>query len=198
MKPKTLFISSVKNKSKSGSTQHLEDSSLDDQSSKQVMEDNLDKQSDEKEVEKKQTIWDQITTAQFISAVKELGSDKKQLEMETWHLNDFTSSKESIWGRLISKLKLNQTEKIRKSLYDDSRRHCQKIADDLSKSHQDSVEKVNESDKENKVELLLPKSIDPRIPLDRARRVVLGTLLERLERSPGRIWAGFNQSYHHK
>ncbi|CAF5082334.1 unnamed protein product, partial [Rotaria sp. Silwood1] len=34
-------------------------------------------------------------------------------------------------------------------------------------------------------------TIDPRIPLDRARRVVLGTLLEQLERSPGRIWAGF-------
>ncbi|CAF3915487.1 unnamed protein product [Rotaria sp. Silwood1] len=60
----------------------------------------------------------------------------------------------------ISKLKLNQTEKIRKSLYDDWRRHCQKIADDLSESHQDSVEKVNESDKENKVELLLPKSVN--------------------------------------
>ena len=34
--------------------------------------------------------------------------------------------------------------------------------------------------------------IDPRTPLDRARRVVLGTLLERLERAPERIWAGFS------
>ncbi|CAF3960180.1 unnamed protein product, partial [Rotaria sp. Silwood1] len=132
MKRKTPFTSSGKNKSKSRSTQHIEESSSDDQSCKQVMEDNLDKQSDEKEVGKKQTIWDQITRKQFISAVKELGSDKKQLEKETWRFNDFTSSKESIWGRLISKLKLNQTEKIRKSLYDDWRRHCQKIADDLS------------------------------------------------------------------
>ncbi|CAF5148878.1 unnamed protein product, partial [Rotaria sp. Silwood1] len=35
-------------------------------------------------------------------------------------------------------------------------------------------------------------TIDPRIPLDRARGVVLGTVLERLERSRGRIWAGFS------
>ncbi|CAF4852176.1 unnamed protein product [Rotaria sp. Silwood1] len=97
--PGTPFTSSGKNKSKSRSTQHIEESSSDDQSCKQVMEDNLDKQSDEKKVGKKQTIWDQITRKQFISAVKELGSDKKQLEKETWRFNDFTSSKESIWGR---------------------------------------------------------------------------------------------------
>ncbi|CAF1548993.1 unnamed protein product, partial [Rotaria sp. Silwood1] len=35
-------------------------------------------------------------------------------------------------------------------------------------------------------------TIDPRAPLDRARRVVRGTQLERLERAPGRIWAGFS------
>ncbi|CAF5180904.1 unnamed protein product, partial [Rotaria sp. Silwood1] len=33
---------------------------------------------------------------------------------------------------------------------------------------------------------------NPKLPLDGARRVVLGTLLERLERAPGRIWAGFS------
>ncbi|CAF1546769.1 unnamed protein product, partial [Rotaria sp. Silwood1] len=32
-------------------------------------------------------------------------------------------------------------------------------------------------------------TIDPRTPLDRGRRVVLGTLLERLERAPERIMA---------
>ncbi|CAF3275361.1 unnamed protein product [Rotaria sp. Silwood2] len=160
MKRKTPFTSSVKNKSKSRSTQHIEDSSSDDQSSKQVMEDNLDEQSNEKEVEKKQTIWDQITRKQFISAVKELGSDKKQLDEETWRFNDFTRSKESIWSRLISKLKLNQTENIRQSLYNVWRRNRQKSADVLFESHQDSVEKVHKSDKENKVELLLPKSVN--------------------------------------
>ncbi|CAF5083894.1 unnamed protein product, partial [Rotaria sp. Silwood1] len=35
-------------------------------------------------------------------------------------------------------------------------------------------------------------TIDPRIPLDRACRVVLGTLLEPLKRYPGPIWAGFS------
>ena len=36
-------------------------------------------------------------------------------------------------------------------------------------------------------------TIDPRTPLDRARRVVLGTRLEHLEHVPGRIWAGFSK-----
>ncbi|CAF5145236.1 unnamed protein product, partial [Rotaria sp. Silwood1] len=33
---------------------------------------------------------------------------------------------------------------------------------------------------------------DPRFPLDRARRVVLGTGLEHLDHVPGRIWEGFS------
>ncbi|CAF4090819.1 unnamed protein product [Rotaria sordida] len=37
-------------------------------------------------------------------------------------------------------------------------------------------------------------TIHPRTPLDRARRVVLGTRLEHLEHVPGRIWAAFNES----
>ncbi|CAF4713086.1 unnamed protein product, partial [Rotaria sp. Silwood2] len=34
-------------------------------------------------------------------------------------------------------------------------------------------------------------TVDPRSPLGRARRVVLGTALEHLEHVPGRIWESF-------
>ncbi|CAF1276206.1 unnamed protein product, partial [Didymodactylos carnosus] len=155
MKRKTPFTSSVKSKSNSESTRHIEDSSSDDQSSKQVLENKLDKQSNEEKVEGKQTIWNQITREQFISAVKELGSDKKQLDKETWRFNYFTLSKESIWGRLISKLKLNETENIRQSLYNVWRRHRPKIEDEISEKRVDSVEEDNKTDKRNKVELSL-------------------------------------------
>ncbi|CAF2368966.1 unnamed protein product [Rotaria sp. Silwood2] len=36
-------------------------------------------------------------------------------------------------------------------------------------------------------------TVDPRSPLDRARRVVLGTGLKHLEHIPGRIWEGFTR-----
>ncbi|CAF4053883.1 unnamed protein product, partial [Rotaria sp. Silwood2] len=36
-------------------------------------------------------------------------------------------------------------------------------------------------------------TVDPRSPLDRARRVLLGTELEHLEHIPGRIWEGFTR-----
>ncbi|CAF4457778.1 unnamed protein product, partial [Didymodactylos carnosus] len=118
---------------------HIEESSSDDQSSKQVLENKLDKQSNEEKVEGKQTIWNQITREQFISAVKELGSDKKQLDKEIWRFNEFTRSKDSIWGRLISKLKLNQAEIVRHSLYNVCRRNRQKIENDMSETRLDAV-----------------------------------------------------------
>ncbi|CAF4183930.1 unnamed protein product, partial [Rotaria sordida] len=37
---------------------------------------------------------------------------------------------------------------------------------------------------------------DPRLPLDRARRLVLGTGLEHLEHIPKRIWEGFSDHTH--
>ncbi|CAF4300965.1 unnamed protein product, partial [Rotaria sordida] len=38
--------------------------------------------------------------------------------------------------------------------------------------------------------------IDPRTPLDRARRVLLGTWLEHLKHVPEQIWAGFSNHIH--
>ena len=38
-------------------------------------------------------------------------------------------------------------------------------------------------------------TIDPRLPLDRPRRVLLGT---RLEHAPERIWAGFSDHIHNE
>ena len=44
-------------------------------------------------------------------------------------------------------------------MYNVWRRNRQKIADDLSENLQDSVEKVNELDKKDKVKFVLPKSV---------------------------------------
>ena len=118
MKRKTSFSSSVKTKCNPDSTGHIEEDSSDDQSSKEVVENSLDEQPNPNKVAGKQTICSQTPLEQFISAVNELGSDKKLLDTETWRLNDCTRSNESVWGRLISNLKLNQTEKIRHSLSD--------------------------------------------------------------------------------
>ncbi|CAF4112966.1 unnamed protein product [Didymodactylos carnosus] len=145
---------------------HIEESSSDDQSSKQVLENKLDKQSNEEKVEGKQTIWNQITREQFISAVKELGSDKKQLDKEIWRFNEFTRSKDSIWGRLISKLKLNQAEIVRHSLYNVCRRNRQKIENDMSETRLDAVGENGNLDKENEVELSLSNSENKSVASD--------------------------------
>ncbi|CAF4142343.1 unnamed protein product, partial [Rotaria sordida] len=116
MKRKTPFTSPIKNKSNPDSPGHIEENSSDDLSLKETAENCPDNQPNEKKVAGKGTIWSKISRQQFISAVNELGPDKEQLDVETWRLNDFTHSKESVWGRLILKLNLNHTENIRHSL----------------------------------------------------------------------------------
>jgi hypothetical protein len=88
--------------------------------------------------------------------VKELGSDKKELDKETWRFNEHTRSEKSIWGHLLSKLKLNETEKIRHSLYNFWRRNRQKLAGDISENSLNSVDDDDQS--ERGVEVKLPSS----------------------------------------
>ncbi|CAF3984336.1 unnamed protein product [Rotaria sordida] len=116
MKRKTPCTSPIKIKSNPDSTGHIEENSSDDLSLKETAENCPDNQPNEKKVADKGIIWNQIGREQFISAVNNLGPAKKQLDKETWRLNDFTRSKESVWGRLISKLNLNHTENIRHPL----------------------------------------------------------------------------------
>jgi hypothetical protein len=142
MKRKTSFTSPVKNKCKPDSKRHREENSSDDQSLKEVVENCPDKE----------TIRIKFNREQFIYAVNDLELDKKQLDKETWRFNEFTRSKESVWGRLISKLELNQTENIRHSLYNFWRRNRQNITDDLSKNQMDSVGEDAKSDNKNEVE----------------------------------------------
>jgi hypothetical protein len=151
MKRKTSFASPIKNKSNPDSTEHIEENSSDDLSLKEAVENCPDDQPNKKKVADKRIIWNQIRE-QFISAVNDLGSDKKQLDEETWRFNDFTRSKESVWSRLISKLELSQTESIRHSLYNFWRRNRQEIVNNLSLSQMDSVKEDNESDKANEVD----------------------------------------------
>ncbi len=86
----------------------------------------------------------------MIAAINELGADQTKLDQETWRLNELTRSKECIWSRLISILKLNQTESIRHSLYNKWRRNRQKIQRDLFENHLDSFEISDKLDKESK------------------------------------------------
>jgi hypothetical protein len=80
MKRKTSFTSPIKTKSKSYSKGHVEENSSDDLSLKEVVENFPDDQSNEKKVADKVTIRNQIDRQQFISAVNDLGVDKKQLD----------------------------------------------------------------------------------------------------------------------
>jgi hypothetical protein len=96
-----------------------------------------------------------INDEQLIATINELAADQTKLDQETWRLNELTRSKECIWSRLISILRLNQTESIRHSLYNKWRRNRQKIQRDLSENHLDSVEISDKSDKEVRIDILL-------------------------------------------
>ena len=117
-------------------------------SAKQAGENNLSPQLDQPRLKDESIIWNSVTRAEIISALKELGSDKKQLDKETWRLNEQTRSGESVWSRLLSKLKLNETEKIRHSLYNFWRRNLQKLAADIADNRFDSVEEDDSLERE--------------------------------------------------
>ncbi|CAF3916825.1 unnamed protein product, partial [Rotaria sordida] len=153
MKRKIPFISSVKNKCNSGSIHHIDENSSDNQSSEQIGENFINEQSSPKKVEGKKSTGNNITQKQFISAVSELGFSQRQLNNETWRLNELTRSNESVWGRLISKLNLNQTESIRHSMYNFWRRNRTKIESTLSENRLDCVKEDHKSDKKNEEEL---------------------------------------------
>ncbi|CAF1509386.1 unnamed protein product, partial [Adineta ricciae] len=149
MKRKNPFSSSVTSKHNSDSTEYVEENSSDHQSSDKVKENSLDKPLNQNDQEDKQTTSSRVTKEQFLAAANELELDEKQLNRETWRFNDFTRSDESVWGRLTLKLKLNQTENVRHSLYNFWRRHRAKIVDNLSKKWMDSAEETNKSEKVN-------------------------------------------------
>ena len=162
MKRKNPFGSSVKNKSEPDSTGHIEENSSDDQSSKEAEENSLAEPPNQKEIEDKETTSNRVTPKQFLTAVNDLEFDENQLNTETWRFNDFTRSNESVWGRLILRLKLNQTENVRHSLYNFWRRHREKIADNLSKKSMDPAKAGIESETENEAKLsLLNSEIKP-------------------------------------
>ena len=129
-----------KQKCSSNSAKQAEDSSADDQSIKQAVENNSSPLLNQPRLKDELIIWNSVTWAKIISALKELGSDKKQLDKETWRLNEHTRPGESVWGRLLSKMKLNEIEKIRHSLYHFWRRNRQKLAADIADNRFDSAE----------------------------------------------------------
>ena len=66
---------------------------------------------------KKGDIWSQINLDQLTKAIAALGDRIKELQTETWRLNEKTRTTDSVWNTLILSMNLDQTEGIRHSLY---------------------------------------------------------------------------------
>lgn len=62
-------------------------------------------------------IWSQISLHQLTKAIVGLGDRIKELQTETWRLNDKTRTTDSVWNTLILSMNLDLTEGIRHSLY---------------------------------------------------------------------------------
>jgi hypothetical protein len=62
-------------------------------------------------------IWSLITVKQLAAAIASLDDRIKQLNKETWRLNNKTKLSTSLWAQVIEKLKIKHNEKIRHSLY---------------------------------------------------------------------------------
>ena len=67
--------------------------------------------------DKKEDIWSLINLSQLTKAIAALGDRIKELQSETWRLNEKTRTTDSVWNKLISSMNLDQTEGIRRSLY---------------------------------------------------------------------------------
>ncbi|CAF1459793.1 unnamed protein product [Adineta steineri] len=137
---------------------HIEEDSSDDRSMGEVVENKLGEQQVQEKTGDEEIVWNKVSRKQFLSAVNDLGSDTKELINETWRLNDFTRSDKSVFGRLLSKFKINQTVNIRHSLYNFWRRNHQKFADDLSVNPINSVEEENKLDGKSEAEFSLSES----------------------------------------
>ena len=78
---------------------------------------------------KKDDIWSQIDLSQLTRAIALLGDRVNELHSETWRLNEKTRSTDSVWNELILLLHLDQTEGVRRSLYNIWKRNRHQIRD---------------------------------------------------------------------
>ena len=62
-------------------------------------------------------IWSLITVKQLATAIASLGDRINQLKGATWRLNTETTLSTSPWSQVIEKLKIENNEKNRHSLY---------------------------------------------------------------------------------
>ena len=114
-------------------------------------------------------IWSRITLDELTITIAGLGDRTDQLEAETWRLNDKTRSPGSLWGEIIDKLKLDNNETTRHSLYNIWNKKRQGIRK-LVLNKKRSALNLNENDEdegsvsvpEEKNSVLLP---DPSLPL---------------------------------
>lgn len=130
MKRKSPPTLDTKNKCPQDSVENgcLDDGSFDEQPLKNGGRNSVGPCVNRRKEREKASVWNRITREQFIAAVNHFGIDRKQLDNETWRLNDLTRSDNSVWGRLISHLNLDHTENVRHSLYVFWRRHREKLA----------------------------------------------------------------------
>ena len=85
--------------------------------------------SDSSSKENKRGIWNEITLSQLTKAIASLGDRINKLQSETWRLNKQTRATDSVWNELILSLKLDPTEKTRRSLYNVWNRNRHQIRD---------------------------------------------------------------------
>jgi hypothetical protein len=70
-----------------------------------------------KSKEKGKNIWSRMTLDKLVAAIASLNKRVVDLKHETWRSNAKTSSASSLWSSVIEKLKLDNSERTRHSLY---------------------------------------------------------------------------------
>ena len=93
--------------------------------------------------DKKGDIWSQIDLDQLTKAIAALGDRIKELQTETWRLNEKTRTTDSVWNTLILSMNLDQTEGIRHSLYNIWKRNRHGIRDLVAMQTTNIVNEAN-------------------------------------------------------
>jgi hypothetical protein len=119
-------------------------------------------------------IWSLITVQKLTAAIASLGDRINQLKGATWRLNTGTTLSTSPWSQVIEKLKIDNNEKNRHSLYNIwhlKRGGIDKLVEKESKAihrNENNVDNgdINEAEEISFTEKSIPKLLpDPSLPL---------------------------------
>ena len=94
-------------------------------------------------------IWSLITIDQLAVAIASLDDRIDQLQHETWRLNDQTKLTTSLWAEVITKVGLDNNEKIRQSVYNIWRLNRQDIRERVKQKTKNVKKNKNDGFDEN-------------------------------------------------